>query len=54
MVRFWQKVDLEVDAKRLNCNDNLKFMPFGISFVFMPFGNNAIREVTIFFITISV
>ena len=36
-------LELEIDRKRLNYNDNLKFMPFGI---FMPFGNSAIWEVT--------
>ena len=41
-------LELEVDTKRLNYNDNSKFMPFGTSFIFMRFGNYAIWEVTLF------
>ena len=36
-----------LDTKRLNCYDNLKFMPFGKNFFFfMPFGNYATWELT--------
>ena len=35
-----------LDTKRLNCYDNLKFMPFGKSFFFMAFGNYATWELT--------
>ena len=41
-------LELEVDTKRLNSNDNLEFMPFGKSFLFMPFRNYTIWEVTAF------
>ena len=39
-------LELEIDRKRLNYNENSKFKPFGKSFHFMPFGNYAIWEVT--------
>ena len=39
-------IEIEIDRNRLNYNENLKFMPFGKSFHFMPFGNYAIWEVT--------
>ena len=38
---------LEIDRKSLNYKRNLKVMPFVKSFNFMPFGKNAIWEVTI-------
>ena len=41
-------LELEIDRKRFNHNENLKFMPFGKKFTFMPFGNYAIWEVTAF------
>ena len=40
-------LELEIDRKRLNYNENLKFMPFGKNSTFMPFGNYAIWEVTV-------
>ena len=39
-------LEFEIDRKRLNYNENLKCMPFGKSFIFMPFGNYDIWEVT--------
>ena len=39
-------LELEIDRKCLNYNENFKFMPFGKKFILMPFGNYAIWEVT--------
>ena len=43
---IWQNKEYETDRKRLTYNENLEFMPFGKSFIFMLFGNYAIWEVT--------
>ena len=40
-------LELEIDRKRLNSSENLKFMPFGKSLILMPFGSYAIWEVAI-------
>ena len=41
-----EMLELEIDRKRSNYNENLKFMSFGKKITFMPFGNYAIWEVT--------
>ena len=46
-------LELKIDRKRLNYNENLKCMAFGKSFIFMPFGNYAIWEVTYIYLICS-